>query len=422
MEQIKSYTLDNNITILAEHIPHIQSILLGLWVKEGSRVEKKPQYGIAHFVEHMLFKGTKKRNSKQIAESLELIGGDLNAFTSREHCCYYAKAISEETNLVFDVISDIVFNSLFDAEEMDKERTVIAQEIGMYDDSPEELAHEHLVQTMYGDGLGHPVIGYKKNVDSFKQQEVLDFHQKFYNPSNVFISVVGNFDNYSIEDLSKKYFSHIPTIKTPSFKKQIEAKKHGIKSIVKPIEQCHLTLGWHAYNITHENRYVLHLISAYLGGGMSSLLFQDIRENHGLTYSIYSFVRAYKDVGFFGIYSAHSKESTQKILELTKKNIEKIMNGELTQEKLSQLKSQLKGGLLLGLEKTSFRMNRIGVGHLYFDKVMSTEELIELVNKVNPEDIIRVALEVFTQKPSIINVGNLDQSELEVAIKESKII
>ncbi|MCO4783908.1 MAG: insulinase family protein [Candidatus Cloacimonetes bacterium] len=422
MEQIKTYTLENNITILAEHIPHIQSVLLGLWVKQGSRIENTNQYGIAHFVEHMLFKGTKKRNAKQIAESLELIGGDLNAFTSREHCCYYAKAIAEETDLVFDVISDIVFSSNFDALEMDKERTVIAQEIDMYDDSPEELAHEHLVQTMYGSGLGHPVIGYKKNVDSFQRDEVLDFHKKFYQPSNIFLSVVGNFDNFDIKELSEKYFSNVPNLNLKSVPPKQELQHSGVKAVIKPIEQCHLTLGWHAYNITHKNRYVLHLISAYLGGGMSSLLFQDIRETHGLTYSIYSFVRAYKDVGFFGVYSAHSKESTSKILELIKINIEKIINGDLSTQKLVQLKSQLKGGLLLGLEKTSFRMNRIGVGHLYFDQVMDTDTLIQLVNEVTAEDIIKVAKEVFLQSPSIINVGNLEQEDLESAVQESKIL
>jgi predicted Zn-dependent peptidase len=421
VEKIKTFVLKNGTVVLSEHIPHIKSILLGLWVKSGSRNEVPESFGMAHFVEHMLFKGTGKRNSKEIAESMESVGGDLNAFTSREHCCYYARSINEHTELIFDVISDILFHSRFEEMEIEREKNVVCQEIDMYDDAPEELCHELLVQNMYGPCLGHPVVGSKENVCSFAREDILNYHQMHYQPSNLVLTVVGNFENHSIESLAEEYFSHNPENKKNKSPLSPEACSTGVHAQHKDLGQCHLAMGWHAYCIAHNDRYVLHLINTYLGGGMSSLLFQEIREKLGLVYNIYSFIRAYTDSGFFGLYSAHAKDSTGRIMTTIRSILRKVCAEGIPEEKLTQLKYQLKTGLLLGLEKTPFRMNRIGVGHLYFNKVISANELIDLINAVTNEDVIRVANQVFHTTPCIVSVGDLLQEDLIAAMKQTEL-
>jgi predicted Zn-dependent peptidase len=421
MEEIKQFSLKNGLLVLNEHIPYIRSILLGLWVKKGSRSEKIEQFGMAHFVEHMLFKGTAKRNAREIAESLECMGGDLNAFTSREHCCYYARSITEHADLIFDVISDIIFNSRFEPEEIEREKNVIFQEIDMYEDSPEDLSHELLVRCMYGKHLGHPVIGFKENIIDFSRDNIIKFHNRFYQPKNLFLTIVGNFDQINLPELSEKYFGSNPypkAILPPQPKR--EAMRVSMLVQPKDIGQCHLTIGWHALPISHEDRYILHLLTTYLGGGMASVLFQEIREKQGLVYSIYSFIRAYTDTGFLGIYCAHSQKSTAQILESIKKILAEIIKNGVEEEKLTQLKYQLKTGLLLGLEKTSFRMNRLGVGHLYFERVISVNELIEMIQRVSNEELKRVAKQVFSAPPSIVSVGDTTSDYLAKAIEKTE--
>jgi len=421
VEPIVEFTLKNGLTVLCEHLPYIRSVLLGLWVKEGSRIETSNQFGMAHFLEHLLFKGTAKRSAHEIAESLETVGGELNAFTSREHCCYYARATHEHAELIFDVISDLVFHPNLDREEMEKEKLVVCQEIDMYEDSPEELVHELLVREMYGEPLGHPVIGYKDRVDQFKHSKLKTFHKRLYHPSNLFLTIVGNLEEDQFRNLSLKYFDEKKSpIPPPSSLPDPEERKQGVLAVQKNVEQCHLVLGWHAFAITHEDRYVLHLISAYLGGGMSSVLFQEVREALGLTYNIYSFVRAYKDAGFLGIYSAQSDENSSQVMNLIFSIASTLEQEGITSERLDQLKSQLKGNLLLGLERTSFRMNRMGVGHLYFGQVISPEGLIALVNKVTQADIRRVASKIFSQTPSCVTVGPKSQETLEKEFKEAE--
>jgi len=274
---------------------------------------------------------------------------------------------------------------------------------------------------MYGEPLGHPVIGYKDRVDQFKHSKLKTFHKRLYHPSNLFLTIVGNLEEDQFRNLSLKYFDEKKSpIPPPSSLPDPEERKQGVLAVQKNVEQCHLVLGWHAFAITHEDRYVLHLISAYLGGGMSSVLFQEVREALGLTYNIYSFVRAYKDAGFLGIYSAQSDENSSQVMNLIFSIASTLEQEGITSERLDQLKSQLKGNLLLGLERTSFRMNRMGVGHLYFGQVISPEGLIALVNKVTQADIRRVASKIFSQTPSCVTVGPKSQETLEKEFKEAE--
>tara|TARA_B100000674_G_C37947542_1_gene965649 strand:- start:298 stop:1569 length:1272 start_codon:yes stop_codon:yes gene_type:complete len=412
VDQIKCITLPNGVTVLYEHIEHIRSVLLGCWVKLGSREETTNLYGMAHFVEHMLFKGSSKRNAREIAESLEIVGGELNGFTSRENCCYYGKVTNDNLPLVCDVLSDLIFNPTLNHEEVELEKNVVCQEIDMVEDSLEEVAHETLVSIMVEESLGHPVVGTKQHVKSFDHEQVKNFHNHFYHPKNIFLTMVGNLNEHDFEAIALRDFGQFQGGNNPmSHLKDTKCSKPRRKLVRKSSEQMHLVMGWEAFSVQHELRYVLHLISAHLGGGMSSLLFQNLREELGLVYNVYSFIRAYRDVGIFGVYAGHAPDELEIVHERILSIIENLKNEGIEQTRLTQLKSQLKGNLLLGLEKTSFRMNRMGVGHLYFDRILSPDELINMVQSVTQSDIRSVAKQLFSQEPSVVAVGDVAEHE-----------
>lgn len=412
MNQVKSITLPNGVTVLYEHIEHIRSVLLGCWVKLGSREESKDLYGMAHFLEHMLFKGSFKRNAREIAESLEVVGGELNGFTSRENCCYYGKVTNDNLPLVCDVLSDLVFNPRLSLEEIELEKNVVCQEIDMVEDSLEEVAHETLVSIMVDESLGHPVIGTKEHVKSFTYEKIKKFHNHFYHPKNIFLTMVGNLNEYDFESIALNNFGGFSNNTDPMHHVgNTTCSKPQKKLLRKSTEQMHLVIGWEAFSVQHELRYVLHLISAYLGGGMSSILFQKLREELGLVYNVYSFIRAYRDVGIFGVYAGHTSDDLKLVHKTILEAIANLKNEGIEEPRLNQLKSQLKGNLLLGLEKTSFRMNRMGVGHLYFDRILSPDELITMIQSVTQKDICMVAEQLFSKNPSLVAVGDITESD-----------
>lgn len=418
MENLKAITLPNGVNVIYEHVDHIRSILLGCWVKFGSREETEKLFGMTHFLEHMLFKGSSKRSALEIAESLELVGGELNGFTSRENCCYYGKVTDDNLPLVCDVIADLVFQPQLDPIEMQREVKVVCQEIDMIEDNLEELVHEKLVETMFEKSLGHSVLGTKKHIESFTTDQLRDFHSKLYHPSNIFLTVVGNLQKFSFEEVINKEFGRMESSKEPLASLEVTSKKVSQSYLIhKDSEQMHLVMGWHSFSVQHDLRYVLHLISAHLGSGMSSVLFQKIREELGLTYNIYSFIRAYRDAGIFGIYAAHSPDNLTVVHQKILKIIKDFTIDGIDSVRLQQLKAQLKGNLLLGLEKTAFRMNRMGVGYLYFDHIMRPDDLIELIQKITQEDVMRVAEQIFSTKPTIIAAGKISDTDFEQSIK-----
>lgn len=418
MQNIKSITLPNKINVIYEHVDHIRSVLLGCWVKFGSREETEKLFGITHFLEHMLFKGSSKRSALEIAESLELVGGELNGFTSRENCCYYGKVTDDNLPLVCDVIADLVFRPQLDPVEMQREVNVVCQEIDMIEDSLEELVHEKLVETMFNKSLGHSILGTKKHIESFTTDQLRNFHSKLYHPSNVFLTVVGNLQKYNFEEVIHKEFGRIESTQKPLLPLDISSKKVSQHHLIqKDSEQMHLVMGWHSFSVQHDSRYVLHLISAHLGNGMSSVLFQKIREELGLTYNIYSFIRAYRDAGIFGVYAAHSPDNLTILNQTILKIIKNFTIEGIDNVRLEQLKAQLKGNLLLGLEKTAFRMNRMGVGYLYFDHIMSPDDLIELIQKITQEDVMNVAEQIFSNEATIVGAGKMSDTDFEKSIK-----
>lgn len=394
---VVTLVLENGIPVLFERMENLRSVTVAVWALIGSRHERPEEYGVAHVVEHMIFKGTRRRSARQIAESLEFIGGESNAFTSREYSCYYAKVANTDWNLAVDVLSDIVSNSTFDASELEKERKVILEEISMYEDNPEELSHEHLVAKIFDQRLGHPIIGTRAIISGMHREQVAKFYHDYYHPKNLFITVVGNLTEEEFEKGIRKFWPDGASAKGLA---PVDGKtrfRRGETQIKKEIEQVHLCLGMPGLPVVHDDRFVLHLISNYLGGGMSSRLFQEVREKRGMAYSIYTFVQAYRDIGFFGIYCGTSPNRIDKVTAIVKSELERVADKGLSTKRLGQLKRQVRGSFLLGLEKTGFRMNRLGVSHIYFGRTYAVDEVLARIDAINNDDVLRVAGELFRE-------------------------
>ncbi|MCX8129991.1 MAG: insulinase family protein [Clostridia bacterium] len=405
----KKTTLDNGIRIVCEKIPHVRSVSVGIWVGTGSRTENKDNNGISHFIEHMLFKGTEKRSAKEIAESIDSIGGQLNAFTGKECTCYYAKTLDTHFDIAFDVLSDMFFNSKFEAKDIDVERRVILEEIGMYEDSPEELVHDILSETVWdGNSLGYPILGRQQSLDNINRDIIKQYIEDNYIPSNVVISVAGNYDDEKLIDTVKKYFGSWK----PGNKKTTDFEKvkflSGFKIKEKDTEQAHVCLGFEGIEHGNDDLYTLLAINNIFGGGMSSRLFQKIREEKGLAYSIYSYPSSYKNTGLFTIYAGMNPEHINTVTELIIQEIRTLKENGLKKEDIDKSREQLKGNYILGLESTSSRMNSIGKSELLLGKIHSPEEILKKIDNIsldNVETIINRILDL--KNASFTLVGNV---------------
>lgn len=379
--------LANGFNVLTEYIPHVRSVAVGVWVDVGSRDEKDDQAGISHFIEHLMFKGTAKRSAKEIAEELDAVGGQLNAFTTKEYTCYYARLLDEYFPLAVDLLSDMVLNSRFDPSDIDRERNVIMEEIKMYEDTPDELVHDIFASTVWrAHPLGRPIIGGEKTVGGLTRHDILSFYQQYYTPGNMIITVAGNF-NYEqvINNLSVTFGNLTGAKKDCRYTPPEPARQVVCK--IKDTEQVHICLGTPGLAIDHEKIYVLQIINTILGGGLSSRLFQEIREQRGLVYSVFSYHSSYHDAGLFCIYAGLSKKNVPAALELITKEIRDIRNNGVKPAELQRAKDQLKGNLLLSMENVSTRMSRLGKSKLYLGKVIPPEEIVRRIMAVTDEDI-----------------------------------
>ncbi|MEG6615708.1 pitrilysin family protein [Peptococcaceae bacterium 1198_IL3148] len=413
-------TLDNGVRILSEEIPHVRSISTGIWVNVGSRDENDENSGISHFIEHMMFKGTHKRTPKQIAEELDAVGGQLNAFTTKEYTCYHTKVLDEHFDLSVDLLSDMLFNSKFSQEDIDREKNVIIEEIKMYEDAPDELVHDIFTKTMWqGHPLGRPIIGTAEIINSVNRDHLIDFYQKHYTPNKMVISVAGNIKHDKVVDKLAPIFGRLKADDTPRQSK-VPKGVSGLACNNKGTEQVHMIIGVPGYHIEHKDIYVLQIMNTVLGGGLSSRLFQEIREQRGLVYSVYSYHSSYQDAGILGIYAGLSKENVNQALELVLKEIKDIARNGITPEELKRVKDQLKGGLLLSLENVNSRMSRLGKSELYMGKVLHPNEIVERVYKVTNEDIQRVAGDLFKgDQFTMAAIGSWeDCGDLENAFKK----
>lgn len=402
-------TLDNKTKILTETVPHVRSVSIGFFVDIGSRYETPDINGSSHFIEHLMFKGTHRRSAKDIAEELDAVGGQLNAFTTKEYTCYYARVLDEHFDLAVDLLGDMLFESKFDPADIDKERNVIVEEIKMYEDTPDELVHDIFASSIWrGHSLGQPIIGSADVINGLSRDRLYDYYKTHYNPGRMIVSVAGNISHDGVIDRLRRVFEnreakeHPREINTPATQREIVCRS-------KDTEQVHLIVGAPGLKLDHENIYVMQIINTILGGGLSSRLFQEIREKRGLVYSVYSYHSSYQDTGLFGIYAGLSKQNVEEVLALVFKQVRDIQVNGVKEEEMHRAKEQLKGNLYLSLENVNTRMSRLGKSQLYLGKVVTPEEIIEKVNKVTISDIQKLAKEVLDPNGfSLASIGPWD--------------
>jgi len=386
----KKTLLPNGVRIITEEIDHVRSAALGIWVGAGSRDEREGFEGISHFIEHMFFKGTEHRSARALAESLEAVGGQLNAFTTKEYTCYYAKVLDEDLDLAIDVLSDMFFSSLFDEKEIEKEKNVVIEEIKMYEDSPDELIHDVFSECVWNDHpLGKPILGTEESIRSLSRERIMQFLTEHYAPDNVVISVAGKIKH---EDVVAKLSPHFGTFNRGG-RRVLEETPKGLTIEhyqKKDTEQMHILLGVPGLGQDDEDIYAMHIFNNILGGGLSSRLFQEIREQRGLAYSVYSYHSTYVDTGLFAVYAGTSPKNTQEVIACILEELMEMKTKGISVEELVRTKAQIKGGLYLGLEAVSSRMSRLGKTELTYNRVLSPEEVVEKLEKVTQEDVLRV--------------------------------
>lgn len=413
---IKINQLSNGITVIIEDLPYLRSTAFGVWVRVGSANEDEYNNGIAHMIEHMLFKGTPRRNAKQIADEMAKIGGNVNAFTSKECTSYYATTLSEHLPIAIDIISDMINNSLIEEKALKKEKGVIIEEIDMYDDSPEDLVHEMLQQRVWRDHpLGYLISGTKKVVRKVSREQILDFMDTYYVGKNMIISVAGQFNETELLELLEEKFG---LIKADSPKSGTMPGKPEYSRVIckreKDIEQLHCNIAFDCISYLSEDRYVLSVLNSILGGSINSRLFQKIRENSGLTYSIYSYGSSYRETGLFHIYAAMNPNQTATVMKKIFQIIADFRKKGATIEELLMTKEQIKTELILGNESAKNRMNSNGKSMLNRGKIIPLEQLIEEIEKVNLEDIKVFANRYFDMMNcSISLVGNLKEINMK---------
>lgn len=413
----KKTTLDNGLRIVSEKIPYVRSVSIGVWVGTGSRNENRFNNGISHFIEHMLFKGTDKRSAKEIAESIDNIGGQLNAFTGKECTCYYTKTLDSHIEIAVEVLSDMLFNSVFAKKDIDIERKVILEEIGMYEDSPEELVHDILSETVWnGNSLGYPILGTQECLNNISKETIKEYISNNYTPQNSVISVAGNFDDDTLFEIIKRNFSKwdMNNVVGRDFEKAEFIADAKIKE--KDTEQVHVCLGFDGIEHGNDSLYTLLAVNNIFGGGMSSRLFQKIREEKGLVYSIYSYPSSYKNAGLFTIYAGMNPEQLPKVSNMIIDEISELLKRGITKDDLEKSKEQLKGNYILGLESTSSRMNSIGKSELMLGRIYSPEEVLKKIDEIAMDSVNEVISKIFKlNKMSFTAVGSIKN---EVDIKQ----
>ena len=392
--------MEHGIRVVTESIPYVRSVSIGVWANVGSRDESEDHQGISHFLEHMVFKGTKKRTVRDIAQSLESLGGYLNAFTTKEQTCFYARVLDEHLVQAIDVLSDIVQNGTFKSEELEKEKLVVIEELRNAADDPEDIIHDYFEKAIFpAHALGFPIIGTEENVRRFQRADLQSHLERHYVTPNLVVAAAGNVDHERLVKLVDKSFTHLRTVKTPPTRLPgpRKATTRTTKEHPRPINQAHVCLGTVAYSIKHKNRYPLMVLNALLGEGMSSRLYQVIREKHGLAYSVYSFVNLLSDTGVFGAYIGTDRKNIENSIELIHKELDKLKIRSVSRAELDRTKSQIKGTLTLGLENMSGRMMRLGSGELYFESYTTVDSILKKVDAVTPDAIMGVANDLFHQ-------------------------
>ncbi len=407
---IRREVMPNGLTLITEEMKHIRSISIGIWIKTGSRDEDRQWNGISHFVEHMVFKGTQHRSAEEIARQVDSIGGNIDAFTAKECVSFSMKVLDEHLPIALDVLSDLVLNPVFDDQDITRERGVILEEIKMDEDNPDYLVHEIFTQNFWKDHpLGRPILGTRDTVKRFERTPVVDFYGQRFIPGNVIITAAGNLNHQRFVELVAKHFEKMK----PSSNGFHSAPPKIVPKIIlknkKSLEQVQICVGVPSYPITHEKRHSSYILNTLLGGGMSSRLFQNIRERQGLAYAIYSDLNPYRDTGCLSIYAGTSRESAVKVVESVVSEFQKLKADLVSPEELQRAKDQLKGSLMLSLESSTARMSNLARQEMYFDRFYGLDELIEKIEAVTAAELQELANFFFqTENVAVTILGNLN--------------
>ncbi len=386
--------LDNGMRLVTEAMPHVRSVAIGAWLTRGSRHEGSEQSGIAHFIEHMLFKGTTSRSAEDIAQAIDSIGGQLDAFTAKEYGGYYVKVLDEHLPVALGLLADILLNPAFDEEDIEKEKQVVLEEIKMVEDTPDDLVHELFVQHFWPNHpLGRPILGVPSTVEGLTQNRVRAYFGDAYAAPNLLIAAAGNLDHAHVREMVLEVFASLPT-QAVSVREAAPSVEANVVLRNKDLEQSHVCLGTAAYPQTHEDRYVAYVLNTILGGSMSSRLFQNVRERRGLAYSVFSSLLAYRDAGSLTIYAGCANSKVGEVVDVVVDELQ-AMRVAVPEAELQRAKDHLKGSLMLSLESTSSRMSHLARQELYFDRQFSLDETIAGVGAVTVDDVLRVAGEMF---------------------------
>jgi predicted Zn-dependent peptidase len=410
---VRKSVLSNGVRVLTEPMPQVLSATIGIWVENGSRYEQAHENGVSHFIEHLLFKGTKKRTAAEIAEQMDAVGGVLNAFTGKEYTCYYAKVLGEDLAMATDLLADLFLESTFAQEEIDRERQVVLQEISQAEDTPDDFIHD-LFNLHFWEGhpLALPIFGSTDSVNAINRELLVSFMAGRYRAERVFIAAAGAIDHDKLTADCEKFFGVIegngkPDPITPPAERSM-VLNHG-----KKLEQTHLCLGGPSISQVDPLRYAAYVMNTALGGGMSSRLFQEVREKRGRVYSIYSFLSAFMDCGYFGVYAGTNPEWVEEVIEVTLGEIGKVARDGLEERELVRAKSQLKGNMLLGMESTDSRMNRLARNEIYFRRDIPLEEVARGIERVTNDQVVELAAQCFRpDHMGMVLVGDLKGREL----------
>jgi predicted Zn-dependent peptidase len=410
---VRRQVLPNGLRIVTEKIDYVQSASIGIWVGVGARDETDDVRGISHVIEHMLFKGTPTRTAPQISDEIDRVGGYLNAFTDKENTCYYAKVLQEHLPVAIDVLSDVFLNSLIDSEELSKEKNVILEEIKRHEDQPDDLIHDLFFETIWPEhNLGKSVIGTNETVSSFERHNLVDYMAKRYTPDTIVVSAAGNLEHELVVDMISTRFSGLTGLRSDwRIPDSVPLTRSATKKLSKPIEQVHVVVGVPAYSQLSENKYKLALLDNILGGGMSSRLFQEVREKRGLAYSVGSYTANYREGGLFAVYAGTSSETADEVVEIIQQEFVKISTDNATASELDRVKNQIRGALVMGQESMSGRMMKMGKNELTYDRVIPIEEIMASIQAVSLDDIHETAKDLLIpEKESIVQVGPFDEA------------
>lgn len=414
---VRRSELPNGVRVVSEHLPGVPSVTIGIWVESGSRFEPRHQGGISHFIEHLFFKGTERRSAAAIAEEIDAVGGVLNAFTGKEYTCYYARVLAEHAAVATDLLADIFLRSRLDAEEIDRERGVILQEISQSEDTPDDYIHDLFNRNYWPEHpLGFPVHGTSETVQSMGRSDFVDFLAARYRPDRLIIAAAGDITHAAVESWAERDFGGLNGATAP-VAGGAPAPAGGVFVTEKPLEQVHLCMGVPGLSQCSEERYAAYLLNTALGGGMSSRLFQEIRERRGRAYSVFSFLSSFRDAGYMGVYVGTAAEWVEEVIGVAVAELDAVARDGLRPEELARAKNQLKGGMLLGLETSDSRMSRVAKNEIYFRRDIPLAEVADRIDATTNDEVVAVAAGGARPETTAVAIlGNLDGRRIGPAI------